>query len=68
VSNRLRAILVEDDQRMAALVAEYLGKHEIDVTHLPDGEKLLRTLKSDPFDVLLLDLMLPGLDGLELCR
>jgi DNA-binding response OmpR family regulator len=68
VSTRLRAILVEDDQRMAALVAEYLGKHEIDVTHLPDGEKLLRTLKGDPFDVLLLDLMLPGLDGLELCR
>ena len=65
---RLRALLVEDDVRLAALVAEYLAKNEIDVTHLPDGERLLRVLKAEPYDVLLLDLMLPGLDGLELCR
>src|SRR6476660_6028564 len=65
---RLRALLVEDDARLAALVSEYLGKNEVDVTHLPDGERLLRTLKAEPFDVLLLDLMLPGQDGLALCR
>src|SRR5688572_33238000 len=65
---RLRALLVEDDARLAALVGEYLDKHEIDVLHLPDGERLLRTLKAEPFDVLLLDVMLPGKDGLELCR
>jgi two-component system, OmpR family, response regulator len=65
---RLRALLVEDDGRLALLVAEYLQKHEIDVTHLPDGDRLLRTLKAEPFDVLLLDVMLPGKDGLELCR
>jgi DNA-binding response OmpR family regulator len=65
---RLRALLVEDDARLAALVTEYLGKNEIDVTHLPDGERLLRTLKGEPFDVLLLDVMLPGLDGLQLCK
>ena len=65
---RLRALLVEDDGRLAALVTEYLGKNEIDVTHLVDGERLVRTLKGEPFDVLLLDVMLPGLDGLQLCK
>ena len=65
---RLRALVVEDDQRLATLVAEYLAKNEIDVTHLPDGEKLLRTLRDQPFDVRLLDLMLPGASGLELCK
>ena len=65
---RLRALLVEDDQRLATLVGEYLGKNEIDVSHLPDGERLLRTLREQPFDVLLLDLMLPGTNGLELCK
>jgi two-component system, OmpR family, response regulator len=65
---RLRALLVEDDARLAALVGEYLDKHEIDVVHLPDGERLVRALKAEPFDVLLLDVMLPGKDGLELCR
>jgi len=65
---RLRALLVEDDVRLAALVTEYLGKNEVDVTHLPDGERLLRTLKAEPYDALLLDVMLPGMDGLSLCK
>jgi DNA-binding response OmpR family regulator len=65
---RTKALLVEDDVKLAGLVAEYLGNNEIDVTHLPDGEKLLRTLKAQPYDVLLLDLMLPGKSGLELCK
>ena len=49
-------------------MAEYLAKHEIDVTVVGDGERGLAALRKRRFDVVLLDLMLPGLDGLEVCR
>ncbi len=60
--------MIDDDARLAALVREYLGKHEMDVTLAEDGERGLAALRRGRFDVLLLDLMLPGLDGLEICR
>jgi DNA-binding response OmpR family regulator len=44
------------------------GQHDIDVTVAGDGERGLATLRKGRFDVLLLDLMLPGIDGLEVCR
>src|SRR5262249_20695216 len=50
------------------LVAEYLGKHEIDVTVAADGERGLAALRKGRFDVVLLDVMLPGADGFEVCR
>ncbi len=62
------ALLIDDDARLGALVAEYLGKHEIDVTVVGDGARGLAALRKRPFDVVLLDLMLPGVDGLEVCR
>ncbi len=62
------ALLVEDDARLGALVAEYLGANEIDVTVVGDGERGLAALGQRPFDVLLLDVMLPGIDGFEVCR
>src|SRR5262245_4993820 len=62
------ALLIDDDARLGALVAEYLGKHEIDVTVVGDGERGLAALRKRRFDVVLLDLMLPGVDGLEICR
>ena len=62
------ALLIDDDARLGALVAEYLGKHEIDVTVVGDGERGLAALRRRRFDVVLLDLMLPGADGLEICR
>ena len=62
------ALLIDDDARLGALVAEYLAKHEIDVTVVGDGEHGLAALRKRRFDVVLLDLMLPGLDGLEVCR
>ena len=50
------------------MVAEYLGRHELDVTVAGDGERGLAALRRGRFDVVLLDLMLPGIDGLEVCR
>ena len=60
--------MIDDDARLGALVAEYLAKHEIDVTVVGDGERGLAALRKRRFDVVLLDIMLPGLDGLEVCR
>jgi DNA-binding response OmpR family regulator len=62
------ALLIDDDARLGALVAEYLAKHEMDVTVVGDGERGLAALQRRRFDVVLLDLMLPGVDGLEICR
>ena len=68
MKSRVAALLVDDDARLGALVAEYLGKNEIDVTVAGDGERGLAALRARRFDVVLLDLMLPGVDGLEVCR
>ncbi len=64
----LTALLVEDDPRLATLTAEYLGQHSIVVTRVADGESGLREALGNRYDVVLLDLMLPGKDGLEVCR
>ena len=62
------ALLIDDDARLGALVTEYLGRHEIDVTVAADGERGLSVLRKGRFDVVLLDVMLPGADGFEVCR
>jgi len=62
------ALLIDDDARLCALVAEYLSKHEIDVTTAGDGPRGLAALRRSRPDLVLLDLMLPGMDGLDVCR
>ena len=62
------ALLIDDDARLGDLVREYLGQHEIDVTVAADGERGLAALHKGRFEVVLLDVMLPGADGLEVCR
>ena len=68
MSTRTAALLIDDDARLAALVSEYLGKHGIDVTVVGDAKRGLASLRSKRFDVVLLDVMLPDLDGFEACR
>jgi two-component system phosphate regulon response regulator OmpR len=63
-----RILLVEDDARLAAMVAEYLGDAGLRVTIAAGGEAGLARLAREPFDAVVLDLMLPDLDGLEVCR
>ncbi len=64
----LTALLVEDDARLAALTAEYLAGHGVVVTRAGDGQRGLEEALRHRYDVVLLDLMLPVKDGLEVCR
>jgi two-component system OmpR family response regulator len=64
----LRVLCVDDDVRLFELLAAYLGPNGVTLVHAPDGTKGLAALKSDVFDAVLLDVMMPGLDGLAVCR
>jgi two-component system, OmpR family, phosphate regulon response regulator OmpR len=63
-----RLLLIEDDPRLASMVSDYLGSAGMRVTIAGSGEAGLDQLAREPFDALVLDLMLPGMDGLEVCR
>jgi two-component system, OmpR family, response regulator len=64
----LRVVLIEDDERLARLTARYLESHGVLVTIAADGrEGLNEVLRQSP-DAVLLDLQLPSLDGISVCR
>ncbi|MCA9659111.1 MAG: response regulator transcription factor [Myxococcales bacterium] len=63
----IEALLVEDDLRLARLTSRYLSGRGVVVTHVGDGIEALAEARRHPYDVILLDLMLPGKDGLSLC-
>ncbi|MBN1837926.1 MAG: response regulator transcription factor [Spirochaetales bacterium] len=61
-------LVVEDDEPIAELIRHNLARAGFRVTCLSSGEKLLLQAGREPPDLILLDLMLPGADGLEICR
>lgn len=63
-----RVMLVEDDARLAELVSEYLSSYEFAVDLVTRGDVALERFKELSPDVVILDLMLPGLDGMVVCR
>ncbi|HTE15411.1 MAG TPA: response regulator transcription factor [Burkholderiales bacterium] len=63
-----RILLIEDDARLAAMVADYLGGAGMHATVAASGEAGLDLIAHENFDAAVLDLMLPGIDGLEVCR
>ena len=63
-----RVLVVEDDPDIAQLVARYLEKSGFSVDVLASGSEALTSIAARPPDALVLDLMLPGVDGLEICR
>jgi DNA-binding response OmpR family regulator len=63
-----RILLVEDDARLAAMVSDYLGEAGFRVSSTASGAEAERLLKGGSFDAAILDLMLPDMDGLDLCR
>lgn len=61
-------VFVEDDQDVGQLIAAYLGKHDITVVIEPRGDTALETIQNLKPDLVMLDIMLPGKDGMTLCR
>lgn len=65
---RLHVLLVEDDAKIARLTRDYLEQHNLAVTVVADGNAASREALRPDFDVIVLDLMLPGRDGFEVCK
>jgi len=63
-----RVLVVDDDRTVAGVVVGYLDRAGHQPVHVADGHKALDVITSDPPDLVVLDLMLPGVDGLEVCR
>jgi two-component system response regulator RstA len=63
-----KILIVEDDERLADLTREYLESNGLQVSVVGDGAVAVEVIKSDQPDLVILDLMLPGEDGLSVCR
>ena len=61
-------LIVDDDAEIRSLLAEYLGQHGYKVSTARDGVEMRKALGDGGLDLIVLDLMLPGEDGLSLCR
>jgi two-component system OmpR family response regulator len=64
----IKVLLVEDDERLAQLTARYLETHNVHVTTARDGIEGQAEALRRQYDCVVLDLMLPGRDGIEVCR
>ena len=63
-----KLLIVEDDENIAELLQLHLREEGYEIVHAADGSLGLELLKQGGWDALILDLMLPGVDGLEICR
>ncbi len=63
-----RILLIDDDDRLAGMVRDYLSEAGFRVEHARDGHSALAAIGRGAFDAAVLDLMLPDMDGLEVCR
>jgi DNA-binding response OmpR family regulator len=68
VTDSLRVLVVEDEPNIRELVCLHLGLEGYTCEGLADGQLALERTEADRFDLLVLDVMLPGLDGVSLCR
>jgi two-component system, OmpR family, phosphate regulon response regulator OmpR len=65
---KTRILVVDDDQRLRELLVRYLGGEGYEVKAVPDAAAMDKQLARDRYDLVVLDLMLPGEDGLAICR
>ena len=66
--NKLKIMIVDDDPNIQQLISLYLTREGFDVTTAAAGDEALRLFKSDPPNLMLLDIMLPVMDGWQVCR
>jgi two-component system, OmpR family, response regulator len=64
----LRALLIDDDQRLRSLLTDYLSQNDVLVDGAPDGKVGLQMLVTGSYDAVVLDVMMPGQDGLTVLR
>jgi DNA-binding response OmpR family regulator len=67
-SNAIRLLLIDDDQKLCRMVNEYLGTLGFAITAVHDGPSGLERVLAETWDVVLLDVMLPGMDGFEVLK
>src|SRR5207302_10597205 len=65
---KTRILVVDDDQRLRDLLVRYLGGEGYEVKAVPDAHGMDKLLARERYDLVVLDLMLPGADGLAICR
>ena len=66
--NKIRILLVDDDPNISHLIDLYLTKEGFEVTTAARGDEALKTFRASPPNLMLLDIMLPGMDGWQVCR
>ena len=64
----LRVLCIDDDTRLFELLASFLEPNGVGLVHAADGRQGLAALEGGVFDAVLLDVMMPGIDGLEVCK
>lgn len=65
---KTRVLLIDDDEKLNALLAEYLGRFGFSVRAVVHPDEGLHALKVEPPDIVILDVMLPDMDGFAVCR
>ena len=68
IASKPRVLVIDDDDELTSLLAEFLGRYGISVSAASNPAVGLRSMKSNPPDLLVLDVMLPGMDGFAVCR
>jgi CheY-like chemotaxis protein len=63
-----RILLADDEPRLLHVVGLYLGMEGFEVTEVADGTEAIAALETQQFDLAILDVMMPGVDGIEVCR
>lgn len=63
-----RVLVIDDDARLLDLLSDYLGQNDVQITQARDGTRGLDELERGAFDAVLLDVMMPGLSGLDVLR
>ena len=61
-------LIVEDEEKIASLLCDYLKEAGFRTSTQNNGDRVIAQIKKDPSDLILLDIMLPGKDGMQLCR